>query len=89
MSQKKPAKTYRHATKSRSVEAAIWENENQDGGTFYSTTFRVQYKDGGEWKDAKGYGVGDLYQLIRAATDAAAFIFFEENRQRREMEKAA
>ena len=79
-------KTYRHATKTRSVEVAIWQNESQGGGTFYTATFKAQYKDGDEWKTAKGYGVGDLYQLIRCATDAAAFIFFET---RRDEEKAA
>lgn len=89
MSQNKPIKTYKHSTTGRSVEAAVWANESESGNVFYSTTFTVQYRDGEEWKTSKGYGVSDLYQLIRCATDAAAFIFFEEMKQRRELGEAA
>ena len=80
----KPVKSYRHATKDRSVECAVWKNEAESGQVFFNATFRCQYKEGGEWKDTTSYGAGDLFQLVRCATDAAAFMFFETVRENRE-----
>lgn len=90
MSQK-PVKTIRHKANdgSRSVEAAIWKNDAENGRTFYNVTFKCQYKEGSEYKTTTSYGVGDLYQLLRCATDAAAFLFFETLRGQREDKEAA
>lgn len=87
--QKRPVKTYRHGTKDRSVEAAVWKNETEDGRVFFNATFKAQYKEGGNWNDTTSYGAGDLFQLIRCATDASAFIFFETLRQGRDEDRAA
>ena len=89
MSDREPVKSYRHGSKDRNVQAAIWKNETADGRTFHNVTFKLQYKDGGQWKDASSYGAGDLYNLIRCATDAVAFLFFELVRDKRDLEKAA
>lgn len=86
MPKQKPVKTYFHGSKDRKVECAIWENESRGGDTFHSVTFKLQYKEDGDYKDTTSFGAGDLYNLIRCATDAVAFLFFENVR---ELKKAA
>ena len=87
----KPVKTIKHGATdgSRNVEAAVWRNKSDSGSVFHSVTFKCQYKEGSEWKTTTSYGVGDLYQLMRCATDAAAFLFFENLRGSREEKEAA
>lgn len=80
---KTPVKSF----KSGLVEIAVWRNEKKGGGTFLNATISNQYKDeAGDYHETKSWSAGDLFSLIRCATDAAAFLFFENVR---ELKKAA
>jgi hypothetical protein len=66
-----------------SIHAAIWRNENQ-GNPFYNTTFEARYKDAGQWKTTKNFGLMDLLALAKCADlcfDAITQLQNEDKRQ--------
>lgn len=67
------------------VEAAIWPAENSSTGErFFNTKFQVQYKDGNDYVDTAYYSAWDIFNLIRCAMDALAFIRKQELPSREE-----
>ena len=75
MEKSKPVKTIRLG----SVEASIWENEN-DGRKTHSVTFKRSYKDGEEWKTSDSYWTEHLLLLAKVADLAHTAILTELRR---------
>lgn len=70
MTKNKPIHTIRRAN----IEAAIWEN-NGENGVAYNVTFSRSYKDGDDLKNSTSFGKHDLLRLSRLADLAEDFIF--------------
>lgn len=51
------------------IRAAIWENQTEKGGRYYSVTFERRYFDSesGSWKSTTSYGRDDLLPLSKVA----------------------
>ena len=56
------------------VTATVWENKNESGNAFYSTTVSRSYKDGGDWKQADNFNHGDLLNAAKALERAEQYI---------------
>lgn len=73
------------------VRVSIWENESEEGRTFYSTTLSRLYKQKGKWQSTPSLNAEDL--LVAAKALDAADTWIREQRQstrddRRERETA-
>ena len=92
MAKKQPAETFRHQSgKDRNVSIAVWRNESKDGSKSWLAAGapRLQYKDDDQWNDSTSFSVADLFALSCCVIDAAAFIHFEEMKEKRNLEHAA
>jgi hypothetical protein len=74
------------------VRVSIWENESEEGRTFYSTTVTRLYKQKGKWKSTASLNAEDL--LVAAKALDAADTWIREQQQtarddRREREAVA
>ena len=45
------------------LSVTVWENETEEGKTFYSTTATRSYKDGEEWKETTSFNTDDLLKV--------------------------
>ena len=63
-----------HEIRMGRMQAAIWENDTQNG-TRHNVTFSRLYKDGDEWKDSGSFGRDGLLLLGKVADQAHFWIF--------------
>jgi hypothetical protein len=54
--------------------AAIFENQTQDGKTFYNAQFDRSYRDGETWKHTQSFGRDDLLVLAKLADQVHGWI---------------
>ena len=59
-----------HEIRLGSVRAAVWKNQSEKSGAFYSITFARLYKSGDAWKRTESFGRDEL-PLVREAADMA------------------
>lgn len=78
MTTNKPAHTIRLGC----IKAAIWANESQDSGTWFTVTVCRIYKDGDAWKQSDSFSRDDLTVVAKALDWAHTWIF--ENSRRKE-----
>ena len=62
-----------HQLRSRSVKAALWRNET-DNGTFYNITLERLYKDGEVWKSSSSFGIGDTSDIEAVLKQAREWV---------------
>jgi len=63
-----------HRIRISRVEAAIWQNQS-DNGAWYNVTLSRGYKDANdEWKSADSFSVDDLLPLAKVANEAHSSI---------------
>jgi len=71
------------------VRVSIWENQAEQGKTFYSTTVGRIYKAKGEWQSSQSLNAEDLLVAAKALNDADTWIrdqYQTAREQRRERE---
>jgi hypothetical protein len=63
-----------HRIRISRVQAAIWQNE-ADNGTWYNVTLSRSYKDAkDEWKSSDSFSADDLLLLAKVANEAHSWI---------------
>lgn len=66
----KPVKRFRLGF----IKAAIWENENKNGNTFYNVKLNRTYKDGDEYRSTDNLTPGDLQNAREVLQKASEWI---------------
>jgi hypothetical protein len=56
------------------VKAAIWKNQSEKAGTWFSVTLSRTYKQGDSWKQSDSFGPSELPLVINVAERAAGWI---------------
>ena len=63
-----------HRIRMSRVEAAIWQNQS-DNGAWHNVTLSRSYKDANdEWKSADSFSADDLLLVAKVANDAHSWI---------------
>jgi hypothetical protein len=63
-----------HHIRMSRIEAAIWQNQSENG-TWYNVTLSRSYKDGNdEWKSADSFSADDLLLVAKVADEAHSWI---------------
>jgi len=71
------------------VQAAIWENDGKNGGTFFTVSLQRSYKDAAEgWKRTASMRAQDLPRAVLVLQKAYEFLALKENRPAEEAELA-
>ena len=52
------------------LSATVWENQTEEGKTFYSTTLSRAYQKDDEWKESNSFNEDDLLAISRLAGKA-------------------
>ncbi len=72
-----PAATFRH----RTISASVFENQGQQGRTYYSVSVQKRFKpEGGEWQTSNSFMRDELPVLQELVRQAYAFILEQENK---------
>ncbi|MBX3412610.1 MAG: hypothetical protein KF708_07975 [Pirellulales bacterium] len=62
------------------IHLSIWENQSDNGRTWFNTQIARRYKDGETWKDSTSFsGLGDLALLAEAVRLAQKFVTGREH----------
>ena len=56
------------------VTAAVFENEGNGNGKFYTVNVTRSYKDGSDWKNTSSLNAGDLLNASKALERAETWI---------------
>ncbi|MEM7721480.1 MAG: hypothetical protein AAF376_03825 [Pseudomonadota bacterium] len=71
MDQNTPVTTFRNGR----LKATVWENQNDKGETYFSTTLAKTYEDrNGQLKDSHSFGKGELPRVEKLAAKSFDFI---------------
>jgi len=77
-----PKATPIHEVRYGTIQAAIWENDT-DNGARYNTTFVRRYRDAdGKWKSSQNFGRQELLLLAKVANEAHTWIYVHGKEER-------
>jgi hypothetical protein len=74
MSNKEASNKPAHRIRSGAIEVAVWRNESEKGGTWYSVTMSRSYKQNEAWKQTDSFGQDDLLVLAKLVDMAHTWI---------------
>jgi hypothetical protein len=63
------------------LSASIWENQMQDGASFYGVTFSRFYKQGVTIRGSTSFGRNDLLRVAKLANEAYSWIAANAKKQ--------
>jgi hypothetical protein len=73
-----------HRIRSGVIEVAVWRNESEKGGTWYSVTMSRSYKQGEEWKQSDSFGQDDLLVLAKLLDMAHTWIMSQPQQSKQQ-----
>jgi hypothetical protein len=74
MSNKETSNKPAHRVRAGAIEVAVWRNESEKAGVWYSVTMARSYKQGDEWKQTDSFGQDDLLILAKLLDMAHTWI---------------
>ena len=76
----KPVKSFRL----RGITASVFENQSEDGKSFYKVTLQRSYKQDDEWKSTNSFGRDDLPLVSLLTKQAWEFILNTESKSQKD-----
>lgn len=73
-----------HRIQLKTIAAAVFANESDEGKTYYNVQFDRSYRDGEQWKHTKSFGRDDLLLLSKIADMAHTWIHQQEANSRQD-----
>jgi len=71
-----------HKIRIEAIIAAIWKNENENGGARFNVQLSRIYKDDeGKWKSTESFGPHDLLVVAKVADQAHSWINQQEQEE--------